>query len=297
MGTKTPLMAQIRNAAGKAVVVLGLVLPAVPAAAQTALTPDGFTTQVAAAINAGRPNVPVRIVAPLTLEGQTPTGQSVQMNLDRIYALCRADQPRCPETVAAYVGQAGTMLRQSAAGPTQAGLRVVVRPESYVRNLPGMVGGTVPTSSRFLPPGLLALVYLDAPASMRLLTSSDLRAMRISDDQAFTTALQNTARALQPLDQVVKPVPPGEIGGFRGTAYESSRLLFVADWSRIAAQFGSRLLVAVPSSEEVLYANGSGAGALSRISAAAHARFAQAERPTSAAVYEWRPDGWIVVAQ
>ena len=268
-----------------------LLLVAIPAIGQVPLTPDGFTNHVAGVLNADRPPAPIRVVAPLTLEERTPTGQRMQLNLDRIYALCRTDQGRCPEIVAAYASQARMMLRQSATSPTLAGLRVAIRPENYVRNLPGAAG--VPASSQSLPPGLVALIYMDEPTSMRLLSFNDLQALRLSDDQAFATALQNTSRALPPLDQVIKPLLPGQIDGFRGGAYESSRLLLLADWSKVAAQFGGRLLVAIPSADELLYANGAGSMALPRLSALAHTRFAQAERPTSASVFEWRSTGWV----
>ena len=76
-----------------------------------------------------------------------------------------------------------------------------------------------------------------------------------------------------------------------------SRLLLHADWAKASKQFGGHLIVAAPSAEELLYADGSSAEAIDALSALAHDRFAKAERGISPSVFEWQPERWVVVAR
>ena len=279
-------------------VAFGALTATFPAHAQIPLAPDPYTAYVAAAINAGRPPILVRIEGPLTLEARLPGGGVAQISLDRIYAACRADQTRCPAIVSDFAARTNGLLAtpQSPAAPaqpTQASLRVGVRPEAYVRSLPQLGGAPVPRWSRSLPPGLVALVYEDTPTAMRLMGVAQLQALRLSEDQAFAAALQNTAREIAPHEPAYKLVREGQIGFVNGNAYDSSRLLLLSNWSTLASQSTGRLLVAAPSPDEILYANGSGYEALSVL---ARERYRKAKRPLSPAVYEWRPTGWIVAA-
>ena len=67
-----------------------------------------------------------------------------------------------------------------------------------------------------------------------------------------------------------------------------------ADWASLAREFEGHLLVAVPSADELVYANCSAPEALARLSGLARQRFARAQRPLSSAVFEWRPEGWVL---
>jgi hypothetical protein len=184
----------------------------------------------------------------------------------------------------------------SPAPPTPATLRAVVRPEAYLRNNPQLAQVAIRVAHRELPEGLVALIYTDKAHAMGTVSARELVEMHLSTDDAYRLGLRNVAADLRPIDQAIKLLPPRGIGTLRDSPYESSRILLHADWAKISKQSGGHLIVAAPSAEELLYADGSSAEAVDALSALAHDRFAKAERGISPSVFEWQPGRWMVVA-
>ena len=145
-----------------------------------------------------------------------------------------------------------------------------------------------------LPPGLIGLLYFDQRIAMQLASTENLQRLALPSDQSLASALENTRAALAPLDGAMQPLEPGEAPGFAGGDDEASRLLFPADWAATAVRCGGHFLVCVPSAEMVLYGNGSGPAALLRVAVAAREEFDRAQRPISAIVLEWLPNGWRI---
>jgi hypothetical protein len=264
--------------------------PAIP------LDPDGFTNAVAQALNALAIPAPARVISPLTLTARNSTGTDIQINLDRIYAACKADQQRCPDFISHLIAGAADALQARHVPPTPATLRAVVRPEAYLRNNPQLAHVAIRVAHRELPEGLVALIYVDKARAMGTVSAGELVEMHLSKDGAYHLGLRNVAADLRPIDQAIKLLPPRGIGTLRDSPYESSRLLLHADWAKVSKQFGGHLIVAAPSAEELLYADGSSAEAIDALSALAHDRFAKAERGISPSVFEWQPERWVVVA-
>jgi hypothetical protein len=279
--------------------LLAIVNTSSPARSKSAipLDPDGFTNAVAQALNALTIPHPARIVSALTLTARNSIGTDMQINLDRVYFACKADPGRCPDFINnLIIGTADALIANNAL-PTRAALRVVVRPEAYLRDNPQFANVAIKVARQELPDGLVALIYVDKPRSMGTVNASELAAMNLSTGEAYALGLRNIAADLQPIDQVIQALAPRDIGILRSSPYESSRILLHADWAKVSKQFGDHLIVATPSAEELLYADGSSAESVNALSTMAHGRFTKAERRISSSVFEWQPARWVVVAR
>jgi hypothetical protein len=283
---------------GIVALLLGLINASGPACSEPAiaLDPDGFTNTVAQALNALAIPAPARVVSPLTLTARDSTGTEIQINLDRIYSACKSDQQRCPDFISNLITGAADALQARRVPPTPATLRAVVRPEAYLRSNPQLAQLAIRVAHRELPEGLVALIYVDKARAMGTVSARELVEMHLSTDDAYRLGLRNLAADLRPIDQAIKALSPRGIGTLRDSPYESSRLLLHADWAKVSKKFGGHLIVATPSAEELLYADGSTAEAIDALSALARDRFAKAERGISPSVFEWQPERWVVVA-
>lgn len=239
---------------------------------------------------------PARIVSSLTLKARGVDGSEVQINLDRIYQACLGDQAECGEFLNRFVGGARATLLTVIAPAQPVTLRVVVRPTSYLKD-PQLGTIMIPVTPPTMPAGLVALLYTDQPTTMRIVNRHDLETLHMSVQQAYDIALRNTMLDLRPFDQVIHKLPTGQAAAMPDSPYESSRLLLHRDWEKWSEQFHSHLLVAVPSAEEVIYAEGGSQPRIDAFAKIAHDRFLQAERGISPSVFEWHPDHWVAVAQ
>ncbi len=255
-------------------------------------TPEAFTVLIEEALVAEAPASLAHRSGVLSIMATRATDQTLTLSLDRLYAACQTNPAECGTLRSQYVTRAGVFLREQPATPTKASLRMAIRPAANMAGLP--VALKLPVLNT-LPGGLVGLLYFDLPTTMMLVGPAQLKELGLSYDEAVAAALANTTEELGPLDPAIEALAPGEAAGFKGGAYESSRLLYPQSWAGLASRFGGKLLVAFPSAEEVLCANGSGAEALPQLIALARMHFAKAERPTSPDVFEWQPTGWRLV--
>jgi hypothetical protein len=192
--------------------LLGCLLLSIPlASAAIPLDPAGFTANVAATLDAERLPEPATVAGPLTLKLRNPRG-TAEISLDNVHHACLADPARCPTPVQRFVTIISTQLGAKPAAITPESLRVVIRPEAYARNLPPLPGGPIPSTRQGLPPGLVALIYADAPTTVQGVSPSDLQSIHLTIDQAFALATANTAKELRPIGQVQTRVAPGKVG-------------------------------------------------------------------------------------
>lgn len=128
----------------------------------------------------------------------------------------------------------------------------------------------------------------------RVLTDADLPTLGLDRNGAVALAEANAEAGLRPLNETIQPQPPGTIGQISGDLDSASHLLLHDDWARTASAMGGKLLVAAPSSDILLYADGSSPGAADMLSRAAQHVMASSGRPISATVLRWTRTGWDV---
>jgi len=170
---------------------------------------------------------------------------------------------------------------------TAASVLAVVGTERGLGQKPGAIA--VPIGG-----GLDLVCVIGRGAEARVLTDADLPALGLDRSAVVALAEANAEAGLRPLGETIQPQPPGTIGQISGDLDSASHLLLHDDWARTASAMGGKLLVAAPSSDILLYADGSSPGAADMLSRAAQHVMASAERPLSATVLRWTRTGWDV---
>ncbi len=257
---------------------------------------SGFTASMASKLGVAGLPAPVETVSPLTLRTHTTAGTEVTLNLDRIYGVCGANPSVCDTATSQYVDGVAEMLNTKATVPEQVQLRVVVRPADYLTQHPSYATISTPFTPPTMPKELIALVDADQPRTIRSIGARDLQGMHLTAAQAYDVGLRNTAAELRPQVALSRPPAVGSVGKLPDDPYASSRLLLHSDWSTLSDLLHGHLIVAAPSAELVIYADGGTPDRVAALSLVAHAEFDRAQRAISPAVFEWRPDRWVTVA-
>jgi uncharacterized protein YtpQ (UPF0354 family) len=105
-------------------------------------------------------------------------------------------------------------------------------------------------------------------------------------------AKRNLVAALRPFDTVVHGFPDEAFGYIRGDYYEASRLTLHDEWAPLAKKAKGSLIVAVPAIDVVLYADSGREQAMRAMTAVALDVVSKAQRPISAMLFKWTPEGW-----
>ena len=271
-----------------AAVVAGSFLAAGSASAQQIPADEpAFTAFVAARIQAAVRNAPVAIKGPLTL-----SIGSLQANLDRIYAFCKANTSGCAKEIETYVGGVVAMTGNVKDLPTKAALRMVVRSTDYMRQALRELesAGTIPT--RPLAEGLVIVPVLDSPRTVKIFNDKHRAALGLTTDQVFDIATANVRNSLKPLMSVAKPAVPGQFRTLKGDYYATSRLALIDGWAPLAQAQGGVLIVAAPTPDLVLYSGEDSSAALDALRTLARNIAARAPKPLSGALLRWTPKGW-----
>lgn len=252
---------------------------------------SGFTEHVAEQVRRELAGVAVTIKGPLTLG----LG-GMQANLDRIFDFCRRDSVGCPHEVTNYVKAVVQVYQDQNAAPSPDAVRVVLRTENYVQQVQGAAR---PDASAMQPrafaPGLVVLLALDSPRTIRMLNEKDDKALGLTADEVYQLGLKNTRGSLKPLMQVAKAAKPAEIGQIVGDSYEPSRLVLHDEWAPLAAAQNGTLIVAVPATDAVFYIGEDTPAAIDALRTLARNVFSRAPNRLTETLLRWSDAGWEVV--
>jgi uncharacterized protein YtpQ (UPF0354 family) len=252
---------------------------------------SGFTEHVAEQVRRELAGVAVTIKGPLTLG----LG-GMQANLDRIFDFCRRDSVGCPHEVTNYVKAVVQVYQDQNAAPSRDAVRVVLRTENYVQQVQGAAR---PDASAMQPrafaPGLVVLLALDSPRTIRMLNEKDDKALGLTVDEVYQLGLKNTRGSLKPLMQVAKAAKPAEIGQIVGDSYEPSRLVLHEEWAPLAAAQNGTLIVAVPATDAVFYIGEDTPAAIDALRTLARNVFSRAPNRLTETLLRWSDAGWEVV--
>jgi hypothetical protein len=252
---------------------------------------SGFTERVAELVRRELAEVTVTVKGPLTLG----LG-GMQANLDRIFDFCRRDSVGCPREVTNYVKAVVQVYHDQNAAPSRDAVRVVLRTENYVQQVQG---SAPPDASAMQPrafvPGLVVLLALDSPRTIRMLNAKDDKALGLTADEVYQLGLKNTRGSLKPLMQVAKAAKRAEIGQLVGDSYEPSRLVLHDDWAPLAAAQNGTLIVAVPATDAVFYIGEDTPVAIDALRTLTRNVFSRAPNRLTETLLRWSDAGWEVV--
>jgi hypothetical protein len=129
-----------------------------------------------------------------------------------------------------------------------------------------------------------------------LASAGTLRVMGLDEPTAFELALKHTRIELRRLEHDMRPLGQtpfsysiSELGG--------SRLFLHGDWADIAKHAKGDLVVAVPSTDLVLFGAATDKDAVKRLRDEAAKAGAVSSAPLNTRIFRWRPGGWEVVPE
>jgi uncharacterized protein YtpQ (UPF0354 family) len=245
-----------------------------------------FTEYVAAQLRREMGGAAIVVKGPLTLA----VGE-LQANLDRIFAYCSRDRTGCAREITTYVKGVAQVHKDRLAPPSKEAVRVLVRTQAYVT----MSQAALKLQPRELAGGLVMLPAIDMPRSLRMLTDEDNVALGLSADEVFKLGFANLRQRLKPLMEVAKVVQPGQIGHLSGDVYHPSRLALRESWTPLAKAHAGKLIVAVPTTDTVLYVGDDAPTAIDALRALAKNVWTRAPNQLSTELLRWTPKRWEVV--
>jgi hypothetical protein len=237
----------------------------------------------------------VAILDPLTitfgLHGKPP----FKVNLDNIKRVCLSEPDRCDAVLADFTAKTVQFVKIPAALPSKSQLRAVVRAADYVDDMRRAMKGEELISAPLFG-DLVELCYFDMPTAMSVATTSTVKSLGLTPDEALALCKRNVESTFPKLRSLIK-IPAGHpLGMLTGDDYQSSRILFHDDWSPVAAQFGGHLIVAVPASDVVVFGRETDPIAVKAVVNLAQKIFHEAQRPISTEVFRWTATGWDIAA-
>jgi uncharacterized protein YtpQ (UPF0354 family) len=235
--------------------------------------------------------------AAIVVKGQlTLAVGELQANLDRIFAYCSRDRTGCAREISTYVKGVAQIHKDPFAPPSKEAVRVLVRTQAYVTMSQAALRKEAPKlQPRELAGGLVMLPAIDMPRSLQMLTDEDNRALGLSVDEVFKLGFANLRARLKPLMEVAKVVRPGQIGHLSGDVYHPSRLALRESWSPLAKAHGGKLIVAVPTTDTVLYVGDDTPTAIGALRALAKNVWIRSPNQLSTELLRWTPKRWEVV--
>lgn len=179
-----------------------------------------------------------------------------------------------------------------------AALRIVVRSDDYLDRVKSALG--VPAAALAARPvagNLYAMVVLDQPRAVRSVDERHLKELNLTQDQAFERAIKNTLAALPPLAQSARPAKRGQIGHISGSFYDVGRVAIHAEWAGLAQAQGGTLLVALPTTDVVLYVPEDTPTAIDALRTLALNIMKKSPNPLSATILRWTNERWEAVGR
>jgi len=248
-----------------------------------------FTEFVAQAIRREAGDTPVSVKGTLTV-----SVGPLEAHLERIYRFCRVSTTACAAEVDQYAKGAVQVLKQRNAPLDKDAVRIVVRSSEYIAQAQASIGSDGPTLLvRPLVDGLVSVAVLDTPRALRPLNDRDLKKLAMSQEQLFELAGANVIANLKPLAEKAKPVGSGQIGVVTGSVYEVGRVALPAQWASLAnAQHGT-LVVALPTTDVILYISELTTDAIDALRGLARNTAAKSSNPLSpTAILKWTGEQW-----
>jgi hypothetical protein len=274
--------------------LVGLLSLAAMAAAHAQSVPlddPGFTDAITEQFRTALPDEHVVVVSPQRL---TIGNTGAVIGLARLWQSCHAAPERCDAQSAIFVSGMTRSFKEMNKPPERAQVRLVLRSSATARELLEKSRGTgLNLQVQPFADGIVSVVVIDSPKSLRWASSHDLDALKLDPAALRELAQANTHAGMQPLVSVAPPAPKGKIGALEGTdAYTASRLLFPADWAPLAKAQGGVLIVAAPRPTTILYVGDDGTDSVDALRAIARDQAQHYPDSISGLLLRWTPDGW-----
>lgn len=255
---------------------------------------SGFTAFLAQAFRKAQPDAVVTVEGPLLLKTQGKDN-SWTTSLANIYSYCQRHKDDCAARAALFVIELSEAHEDNLKPVTRSDLRIVVRIASYVDAIKKKMGDDDEPVAEPICGDLWTLGVVDRPTTIRYLHDKDLKALDLSPDEILALAKANTKSAVASLIPNPATLKKRDLAVLMGDPVTAS-FAFPELWAPVAKSFGGTLIVAVPSTEELLLVGDDAPQALKMLQQASNDEWAQAMRPLSRRLYRWTEKGWAAVS-
>jgi len=258
---------------------------------------DKFTAYMAKRFTEAEPAAKISVKGPLALNIERGANDTQTIFLTNVWDFCGRERRQCRKSVDDFIQKMSAIQRQSHTDPTMQNIRVVIRGSAYVRDLEEM-GRKNPEHAPIVRPlggDLWEVCVVDQPNGISQLQKGALSKLGLTEEQAVAAGEKNVAAALPPLEKDTRTVPKMGLTFAAGDFYETSRIALHTSWADLAKRYGGHLVVAAPTSDFLIYGNGTEKHDRLLLSAFAHTIVEKANRPISVTLLQWTQTGWEVV--
>jgi hypothetical protein len=209
------------------------------------------------------------------------------------YQWCRASPGECTQLLSTWLNTATESIQDQSRTPDSNAIRVMVGPREVFEREAGPRSEAAPMLLvRQCPGELVCVLFADHPGSPRYLDTRHLAQLHMTADQVFALGNDNDRADLRPASALPAPTRQHPIQFLDYSRYESSRILWIADWAPLAKLLGGELIAAIPAGNLFVYAKGGSNEAVNALRQFAEAAYPSADRPVSTTVFCWTPGGW-----
>jgi len=254
-----------------------------------------FTTEVREALQKALPGYRLELGDPLTIKAYQVDGKFLgDVALDRVYHYVLLNPEHEADAVDDFARRMAQTLQDENAPPKASAIRVVVRPLEYMQGAVAKMGSG-PKAAFWVPltKHLVEVPVLDLPTSWKFVSDLDCEALHLSEKQVIAMGEKNLGDVLKPLPDYKIP-KKGQIGSAE-EEYASSRVLLHDQWKPIVDKLHGELVVMVPSSNLLLFVEGSTRTARDALSAVGSKMAESSEKPLSPILLRWTKNGWVEV--
>lgn len=219
-------------------------------------TPEQFTAEAVSFIESLGRNVQVEAIEPLALKVTLETGKSSDIHLENAYASYLANRSSRKQIIAGFIQSILDVDGDETLLPKN--VIPTIKDKGYVLEVRAHVAAKKENPEEFFVTEeyneeLMIVYAVDSPASIRYLNARDLPELNLHGETLRSFAIRNLQQILPGIE--VHGSPPCfalKAGGM----FESALLLLDRVWNKDELRISGEIVVAVPSRETLLVADG-----------------------------------------
>jgi len=286
---------RIRRLSALLIGFIAAVVTSGPGSARAAPPTDaaGFTEYIVAKLMAAMPGARFTIREPLVIVVYHADGGAATTSPDRVWRYCAVNSEAACEQAIGYWISAIKVSPLANRKSDRSMIRAVVRTAAVLAGYEVTLRRPIVMAP--LAGDLRIACVIDKPTSLSYLGEPDLQELGLSHDEAIALGIRNVAADLKPLRDVMMGDPDDPWGHSDGDDYESGRILLHEDLAELSQAWGDRLIIAVPGTHTVLYADGRRPDALAKMRDAVKEQMTHSERAISSTLLLWTKTGWEVI--
>jgi uncharacterized protein YtpQ (UPF0354 family) len=276
----------------------GLALAAVafvPALVRAAAPRDQarFTEYVVAKLRAAMPGAKFTIREPLVIGVYDPDTGTATASPERVWRYCSVNsEAACEQAIGYWIaGIKAPPVEDRKVDRSK--IRAVVRTAKVLADYAVQLRRPIVMAP--LAGDLRIACVIDLPTNLSYLGEPDLKELGLSQEEAIALGIRNVAANLKSLSDVLMGDPAAPWGHSDGDDYESGRILLHEDLAELSQAWGDRLIIAIPGTHTVLYADGRRPDALAKMRDAVKVEMTHSERAISSTLLLWTKTGWEVI--